>query len=85
MIAFAPGANAEAGMLAAIKIERWPTESQPAGGTVTQILGRADEPKVRLAATLAQKEIDTKFPDSVEREAAKFGQDPTPLIYRSRS
>ncbi len=84
VIAFAPGANAEAGMLAAIKIERWPTENQPAGGTVTQILGRADEPKVRLAATLAQKEIDTKFPDAVENEASKFGLDPTPEQWAGR-
>jgi ribonuclease R len=83
-LAFAPGVSPEPGMLAAIKIDRWPTENQVAGGTVTQILGRAEEPKVRLAATLAQKEIDTKFPDAVEREAAKFGQDPTPEQWAGR-
>jgi len=84
VLAFAPGVEAQGGKLAAIKIDRWPTDNQPAGGTVTQILGDASVPSVRLSATLVQKEIDAVFPDSATREAEKLGLDPTPEQWAGR-
>ena len=83
-LSFAPGVSPESGMLAAIRIDRWPSETTAAGGTVTRVLGRAEEPAVRLEATLAQREIDSKFPKSVESEAARFGLDPTPEQWAGR-
>ncbi len=84
-LGFAPGAGEpEAGVLVAIKIERWPTPTVVAGGTVTKILGKASEPSVRLSATLASKEIDTAFPKAVESEAEKMGLDPTPEQWAGR-
>ncbi|MEQ1918780.1 MAG: VacB/RNase II family 3'-5' exoribonuclease [Elusimicrobiota bacterium] len=85
VLGFAPGAgNPEPGVLVALKIERWPTPTAPAAGTVTKILGKASEPAVRLSATLASKEIDTTFPKSVESEAEKMGLDPTPEQWAGR-
>ncbi len=83
-LSFADGAVPESGMLAAIKIERWPSENQIAGGVVTKILGRAEEPKVRLEATLAQREIDAKFPAGAEREAEAMPRDPAPEQWADR-
>ncbi|MDO8756975.1 MAG: RNB domain-containing ribonuclease, partial [Elusimicrobiota bacterium] len=85
VLGFAPGAGEpESGVLVAIKIERWPTPSVVAGGTVTKILGRASEPSVRLSATLASKEIDSVFPAGATSEAEKLGFDPTPEQWAGR-
>ena len=84
VMAFAPGAEPEAGMLAALKIERWPTEDRPAGGTVTRILGKAESPAVRLSATLASKEIEAEFPEDALEEAAGLPLDPTPEQWAGR-
>ncbi len=84
VLGFAPGAEPESGMLAALKIERWPTEDRPAGGTVTRILGKAESPSVRLSATLASKEIEAEFPDDALEEAAALPLDPTPQQWAGR-
>jgi ribonuclease R len=85
VLGFAPGAGEpEGGVLVAIKIDRWPTPTVVAGGTVTKILGKASEPSVRLSATLASKEIDTVFPAGATSEAEKLGLDPTPEQWAGR-
>ncbi len=84
VLAFAPGAAPEAGMLAALKIERWPTTDRPAGGTVIRILGKAESPAVRLSATLASKEIEAEFPEDAIKEAATLPLDPTEAQWAGR-
>ncbi|MBI3287891.1 MAG: RNB domain-containing ribonuclease [Elusimicrobia bacterium] len=83
-LSFAPGVTPEAGLLAALKIERWPTADIPAGGVVTRVLGRADEPAVRLSATLASKEIEAEFPDEALEEAAALPLDPAKSHWAGR-
>ena len=84
VLAFGPGIAPEAGLLAAIKIERWPSPDAPAAGTVTKSLGRAEEPSVRLEATLAAREIEAEFPDDAMAEANAMPLDPSPADWAGR-
>ena len=81
----AKGVTLIEGQLAALKIERWPTESRTAGGVVTEMLGSADDPKTRVRATLASKDIPTEFPDDALEEAAALPRDPAPADWAGRS
>ncbi len=85
VLGFSPDAGMpEPGVLVALKIERWPTLNAPPGGTVTKILGKANDPAVRLSAALAAKEIDTVFPAEAIREASALPLDPTPEQWDGR-
>lgn len=81
----AKGVTLIEGQLAALKIERWPTESRTAGGVVTEMLGSADDPKTRVRATLASKDIPTEFPDDALEEAAALPRDPSPADWAGRN
>jgi ribonuclease R len=70
--AFAKGLVPEEGLMAVLRIERWPTEARGPGGTVTELLGRPEEPRVRVRALLAGKEIPTVFPEEVLAQAEAF-------------
>ncbi len=82
---FADGLVPEAGLLAAIKIDRWPSKDQVAAGTVMKVLGRAEEPKVRLEATLAAREIEAEFPEDAMAEANQLPLDPSPEHWAGRT
>jgi len=80
----AKGARLADGALAALRIERWPTETRPAGGTVTEILGAPDERAARVRAALVSREIPTEFSDAALAEAGALPEDPAPADWAGR-
>ncbi|MDE2491449.1 MAG: VacB/RNase II family 3'-5' exoribonuclease [Elusimicrobia bacterium] len=72
------------GKLAALRIERWPTEERAAGGTVVELIGDPADPKARLSAVLAAREIPTAFPAAALDEAAALPADPSPADWDGR-
>lgn len=81
----AKGVDLVEGQLAALRIERWPTESRTAGGVVFEVLGSADDPKTRVRAVVASKDIPTEFPDEVLEQAAGLPDDPRPEDWAGRT
>jgi ribonuclease R len=81
----AKGVTLSEGQMAALKIERWPTESRTAGGVVIEILGSPDDPKTRVRAVVASKDIPTEFPDDALEEAAALPPDPEPSSWEGRA
>jgi ribonuclease R len=84
VLAFAKGVEPRDGWLASLRIDRWPTAERVAGGVVTEVLGRTDDPKVRRLALLASKDIPTEFPEATLAEAARLPQDPAPSDWEGR-
>jgi ribonuclease R len=84
VLGFAEGLAPKQGQMASLRIERWPTEERGPGGTVTEILGNPNEPKVRRAAVLAARDIPTEFPDEALDEAAALPSDPRPEDWAGR-
>ncbi len=80
----AKGARLEEGQLASLRIDRWPTENRPVGGTVTELLGSPDEPKARVRATLAARDLPTEFEAETLAEAAALPEDPSPADWVGR-
>jgi ribonuclease R len=80
----AKSAKLAEGRLASLRIERWPTETRAAGGTVTEILGSPDEPKARVRAALASRDIPTEFEDEALAEAEALPVDPSPADWEGR-
>ncbi|MDE2510641.1 MAG: VacB/RNase II family 3'-5' exoribonuclease [Elusimicrobia bacterium] len=80
----AKGVTLIEGQLAALKIERWPTESRTAGGVIIEVLGSADDPKTRVRAVVASKDIPTEFPDDALEEAEALPLDPQPSDWAGR-
>ena len=72
------------GQMAALKIERWPTAQRAAGGVVIEILGSPEDPKTRVRAVVASKDIPTEFPDDALEEAAALPEDPEPASWAGR-
>ena len=81
----AKGVTLVEGQMAALKIERWPTEQRTAGGVVIEMLGSLDDPKTRVRAVVASKDIPTEFPDDALEEAAALPQDPDPSSWAGRN
>jgi ribonuclease R len=72
------------GQIAALRIERWPTEHRTAGGVVFEILGSPDDPKTRVKAVVASKDIPTEFPEAVLAAAEALPNDPEPSSWDGR-
>jgi ribonuclease R len=72
------------GQIAALRIERWPTEQRSAGGAVFEILGSPDDPKTRVKAVVASKDIPTEFPQEVLDAAEALPHDPEPSSWEGR-
>jgi ribonuclease R len=72
------------GMVAALRIERWPTEQRSAGGVVFEVLGSPDDPKTRVKAVVASKDIPTEFPEAVLAAAEALPHDPEPSSWEGR-
>jgi ribonuclease R len=70
--------------LASLRIERWPTPQRNAGGVVEVILGDGRDPKVRVAAVVASKDIPTEFPDDALAQAEALPRDPAPEDWAGR-
>lgn len=70
--------------LASLRIERWPTEERNAGGTVEKILGDPRDPKARVAAVVASKDIPVEFPQDALDQAASLPEDPAPADWAGR-
>ncbi|MFI5347688.1 MAG: ribonuclease R family protein [Elusimicrobiota bacterium] len=81
----AKGVTLVEGQLAALKIERWPTESRTAGGVIIEMLGPAEDPKTRVRAVIASKDIPTEFPDDALEEAAALPEEPEPSSWAGRN
>jgi ribonuclease R len=84
VIGASAGVTLVEGQMAALKIERWPTERRNAGGVVTEVLGSPDEPGTRVRAVVASKDIPTVFPDDALEEAAALPLDPGPSSWAGR-
>lgn len=84
VLGFAPGVEPRAGVLAALKIERWPSEERGPAGTVTEILGKPDQPAARRKAVLAARDIPTVFPEDVLKEANALPLDPVESDWKGR-
>ncbi len=80
----APGLRLEERVLAAVRIDRWPTEERTAGGAVTEILGDPSDPKARVRAVVASKDIPTEFPEDALEAAAALPHDPEPASWAGR-
>jgi ribonuclease R len=78
------GVTLAEGQIAALRIERWPTEQRTAGGVVFEILGSPDDPKTRVKAVVASKDIPTEFPEDALAEAAALPNDPEPSSWAGR-
>jgi ribonuclease R len=84
VLGFAKGIEPRAGVLAALRIDRWPTEFRGPGGTVTEILGSPSEPGTRRKAVLAARDIPTEFPEETLEEAAALPLDPSESDWAGR-
>jgi ribonuclease R len=84
VLGFAKGVEPRQGLVASLRIERWPTLERVAGGTVTAILGSPNDPKVRRAAVLASRDIPTEFPEAALAEAAALPEEPEPASWAGR-
>jgi ribonuclease R len=84
VLSFAPGLQPKAGVLAALKIERWPTPEHCPAGAVVEILGDVKEPAARRKAVLAAREIPTAFPEEALAEAAALPLDPSEADWSGR-
>ena len=76
VLGFAKGVEPRSGVLATLRIDRWPTEDRAPGGTVTEILGKPEEPAARRKAVLAARDIPTVFPQEALDEARDLPLDP---------
>jgi ribonuclease R len=81
----AKGVTLAEGQMAALKIERWPTETRTAGGVIIEMLGSVDDPKTRVKAVVASKDIPTEFPEAVLEQAAGMPLDPSPEDWAGRN
>jgi ribonuclease R len=81
----AKGVELVEGQMAALRIERWPTEARTAGGVVFEMLGPADDPRTRVRALVASKDIPTEFPDDALEEAAALPEEPGPSSWAGRN
>ncbi len=84
VLGFSKGIEPRTGVLVALRIERWPTDSKGPGGTVMEILGAPNEPATRRKAVLAAREIPTEFPDDALQEALALPQDPSEADWAGR-
>ena len=80
----AKGVELVEGQMAALRIERWPTEARTAGGVVFEMLGPADDPRTRVRALVASKDIPTEFPDDALEEAATLPEEPEESSWAGR-
>jgi len=80
----AKGVSLEQGKLASLRIDRWPTLERAPGGVVTEILGAPEEPKARVRATLASRDIPTEFDEETLAEAEALPVDPAPADWEGR-
>jgi len=72
------------GHLASLTITRWPTEERAPGGTVTEVLGPPSDPRTRVRAILATRELPTVFPDDALEEAAALPSEVLPDSWEGR-
>jgi ribonuclease R len=68
VLGFARGLRREAGVMAVVRITRYPDADRGAAGTVEEILGDASSPRVRANAALRSRELPDGFPKAVLRE-----------------
>jgi ribonuclease R len=80
----APGARLVEGQLASLRVDRWPTLERAPGGVVIEVLGAPEEPKARVRATLASREIPTEFDAETLAEAEALPEDPSPADWEGR-
>ncbi|MEK7384521.1 MAG: VacB/RNase II family 3'-5' exoribonuclease [Elusimicrobiota bacterium] len=73
------------GHLASLQITRWPTEERGPGGTVIEVLGPPADPKTRVRAILAARELPTVFPDEALAEADALPRTVEPDAWQERS
>ncbi|OGR46900.1 MAG: hypothetical protein A2X40_02540 [Elusimicrobia bacterium GWC2_65_9] len=84
VLGLAKGVKPLEGHLVSLKIDRWPTEDRAAGGTVTEILGSPADPKTRVRALLAARELPTVFPDDALAQADALPREVEPDAWEGR-
>ncbi|MBI3504196.1 MAG: VacB/RNase II family 3'-5' exoribonuclease, partial [Proteobacteria bacterium] len=81
---FAPGVSQREGEIVVVKITRWPTLSEAAGGTAVESLGLPEEPGVRLRAILRGRDLPESFPEAVLAESSAFPSAVSPAMWAGR-
>ncbi len=84
VLSAAKGVTLSERTLASLRVERWPTEQKNAAGVVEAILGDPRDPRVRVAAVVASKDIPTEFPEDALAQAAALPKDPAPADWAGR-
>ncbi len=72
------------GQYVELRISRFPSSSLPAAGSVTRVIGFADEPGVDAEVALLKFGIPVEFPPGAESEASSFGRIVPPEAYAGR-
>jgi len=84
VLGFAKGVEPQSGLLASLRVERWPTAERGPGGTVTEILGAPSAPGTRRKAVLASRDIPTEFPEEALEQAEALPFEPRPEDWEGR-
>jgi ribonuclease R len=84
VLGFAKDLRPKEGDLAVLQVTRWPTETVGAAGMVTEVLGRADDVRVRITALLRARGISEGFPEEVIAQSAALPTDLEPAHWKGR-
>ena len=84
VLEFSKSVKPESGAMAVLKLTRFPSATNNAGGSVEEILGDPGSPRVRANAALRSRELPDHFPNLVLKETASFPEKVTKSLWRGR-
>lgn len=73
VLGFAPKVTPKAGSFAVLEVTRWPSSTEGAAGTVTELIGEQDDVNSRITAMLRSRGIIESFTEEVLKEALAYG------------
>lgn len=56
-----------------VQITKWPTEGKKPEGKIIEVLGHITDPTTEIVAVVRQHDIPTVFPEEVEKQVSRFG------------
>jgi len=84
VLGFAQNLHPKEGSLAVLNVTRWPTETSGAAGTVTEVLGQADDVRVRITALLRSRGISEQFPEDALEQSETLPAKLEPAHWKGR-
>jgi len=84
VIACSSGVTLRAGVLALLEVTRWPTDTEGAAGTITEIIGDPDDVHARITAALHARGIRESFPKDVVAQSAALPAKLEPTLWQGR-